>query len=383
MDNLSLPVGTKDQFGAEAQLQDYVTSQLSDLFNHRGYEKLKTPVVEFASVFEPLQADNYRPYQMLDDRGRTLVLRPDLTLPVARVMSATGIEPPVKWYYTGDVFRLKKELSGSYNQETQAGVEIIGYPDFKAELECLMIALKGCQALNISGVTVQLGDAKFIDSLLTKLPLTDPSKQELRSALFEKNLSKYDKLIETMVDSKFSQFLKEWPWMFGTFSEVMTKLESLVSIPEIYEMLQRFRVAADFISDNFPKVEITLDLSMKSPQNYYTGLIFQGFSNSSSEYLFSGGRYDDLLKNFQQNQISAVGLAFNVDGLSRHLLDKKTVAKRLLFFNSDQWQEAEKLVLENQDLTMCLATDIEEARRIADSKGVELVDISQGGKPNE
>lgn len=104
MKNKNLPSGTRDEFGTEAEVKETIQNKLFQGFRRRGFRKLTTPVLEYSDVFQPLNAENYRPYQLLDEQGQLLVLRPDLTLPVARVMSTTGIELPVKWYYGGDVY---------------------------------------------------------------------------------------------------------------------------------------------------------------------------------------------------------------------------------------------------------------------------------------
>ena len=162
MKNKNLPSGTRDELGVQAEVKESIENKLFKSFRNRGFRKLTTPVLEYSDVFQPLNADNYRPYQLLDDQGEPLVLRPDLTLPVARVMATTGVDLPVKWYYGGDVFRVKKQLSGSYNQLTQAGIEIVGYRGLKADWECLDVALSGCREMTIKNVTVELSHAKFV-----------------------------------------------------------------------------------------------------------------------------------------------------------------------------------------------------------------------------
>jgi ATP phosphoribosyltransferase involved in histidine biosynthesis len=85
----------------ELRLRKLFQHSFFPFFKQRGFTKLTTPILEYADVFKPLNLDNYRPYQLLDEQGEALVLRPDLTLPVARMMSTTGVELPAKWYYGG------------------------------------------------------------------------------------------------------------------------------------------------------------------------------------------------------------------------------------------------------------------------------------------
>lgn len=380
MKNKNLPIGTRDEFGTEAEVKETIQNKLFQGFRRRGFRKLTTPVLEYSDVFQPLNAENYRPYQLLDEQGEPLVLRPDLTLPVARVMSTTGIELPVKWYYGDDVFRVKKQLSGSYNQLTQAGIEIVGYKGLKADWECLEVALAGCRDMAIENVTIELSHAKFVDVLIDRLDLPEPTKAGLKQALFAKDLSKYNQLAHPLAETPFSSFVNEWPWLFGNFDEVMTVVDTLPPIEELAGIVNHLKSTAAFIQELFPKVNVTLDLSIPSPQSYYTGMAFRGFTDKSSGYLFSGGRYDDLLTNFQNVKTSAVGVAFDVDALVERTSFPDDTPTTLIFFEDDQWQEAEAALSKFANATLCLTDDFEAAKRLAASTNSQLIDLTKAGE---
>jgi ATP phosphoribosyltransferase regulatory subunit len=377
MKNKNLPSGTRDEFGSEAEIKETIENKLFKTFRQRGFRKLTTPVLEYSDVFQPLSAENYRPYQLLDDQGESLVLRPDLTLPVARVMSTTGIELPVKWYYGGDVFRVKKQLSGGYNQLTQAGIEIVGYKGIKADWECLEIALTGCQEMAIDDVTIELSHAKFVDTLIDQLALPKPTKDSIKTALFEKNLSKYNQLLRPLEKTAFGRFLSEWPWLFGSFDEVMTVLGTLPEVEALQSIINDLQATRQFIKGLFPKVNVTLDLSIPSPQTYYTGMAFRGFTEKSAGYLFSGGRYDDLLTNFQNVKTAAVGVAFDVDALVERTPVSPSQPKTLVFFDTDQWAEAEKALKTIPNSTLCLTSSLDAAKKLAAGTNSRLIDLTE------
>ncbi len=378
MENKNLPSGTRDEFGMQAEVKESIQMKLLGLFRKRGFRKLTTPVVEYSDVFGPLSTDNYRPYQFLDEQGERLVLRPDLTLPVARVMSTTGVDIPVKWYYSGDVFRVKKQLSGSYNQATQAGIEIIGYQGIKADWECLQIALSGCRQMALTDVTIELSQARFVDTVLNQLALPEPTRQSLRQALFNKNLSRYESLWAPLKGTQAEPFLAEWPWLFGDFDTVITTAKTLPQSPALRQIIQDLTATERFIKAQFPEVQVTLDLSSRSPQTYYTGMAFRGFTGKSADYLFSGGRYDDLLKNFQKVVVSAVGVAFDIDALVERTPIPQEPIQTLIYFNDQQWALAEEKLRETPNATLCLAETAEAAKRLADSNGDRLIDLTLG-----
>ncbi|KRK57981.1 ATP phosphoribosyltransferase regulatory subunit [Lentilactobacillus hilgardii] len=382
MKNKNLPNGTRDEFGVQAEVKEAIQMKLLGLFKDRGFRKLTTPVLEYSDVFEPLSTDNYRPYQFLDEQGETLVLRPDLTLPVARVMSTTGVDLPVKWYYSGDVFRVKRRLSGSYNQTTQAGIEIIGYKGIKADWECLQVALSGCQQMGLEDVTVEISQAKFVDTVINQLELPEPTRNSLKMALFDKDLNRYQSLWSPLVHTKFEKFLAEWPWLFGDFDQVIRIVETLPRSTELEAIIKDLIATKSFINQQFPNFQVTLDLSVRSPQSYYTGMAFRGFTGKSADYLFSGGRYDDLLTNFQKVKVSAVGVAFDVDALVERTALPANKQQTLIYFDDDQWQLAEKKLQEIPNSTLCLTQSVQAAKRLADSDGNKLLDLTEGRSQN-
>jgi ATP phosphoribosyltransferase regulatory subunit len=375
--NRNLPVGTRDEFGAVAQAKEKITSQIQTYFRSRGFQKLTTPLLEYKAVFSSMEQQTYQPYQLLDEHGETLVLRPDLTLPVARVMSTTGIKTPVKWYYSGEVFRVKKRLSGSYNQQTQAGIEIIGYRSLKAEWECLTAAIELCQQLAVSDLHVELGHARFVKAVLQALPLNTLQQATLQRTLFSKNVTAYQAVIAPLADDPFYPFLQVWPWLFGDFEQVLAKLELLPAMPELQSIMQELSATQVFLQQQFPQQKIELDLSIESPQAYYTGMIFHGYSDSTAEFLFSGGRYDQLLSSFQNTLQPAVGLAFEVDQLAQYTAVTTTTPTTLIYFDEASWGAAQQILQQQPNSSLCLAETKHEAERIARQTNSKLIDVTE------
>ncbi len=377
MFNRNLPIGTRDEFGSVAQAKEKITNQIQDYFRNRGFQKLTTPLLEYKAVFSSMEQQTYQPYQMLDEHGETLVLRPDLTLPVARVMSTTGIKTPVKWYYSGEVFRVKKQLSGSYNQRTQAGIEIIGYRSLKAEWECLTAAIELCQQLAVNDLHVELGHARFVNAVLHALPLNTLQQATLQQALFSKNVTAYQAVIAPLADDPFYPFLEIWPWLFGDFDQVLQQLKLLPDLPELQSILQELSATQAFLQQQFPQQSIELDLSIESPQAYYTGMIFHGYNDSTAEFLFSGGRYDQLLSSFQNTLQPAVGLAFEVDQIAQYTAITDTTPTTLIYFDAASWGAAQQKLQAQPNSSLCLAETKHEAEQIARRTNSKLIDVTE------
>jgi ATP phosphoribosyltransferase regulatory subunit len=287
-------------------------------------------------------------------------------------MSTTGITPPTKWCYTGDVFRIKKRHSGGYNQITQSGVEIIGYQSLKAEWECLLLAAGICADLQLSDVTLELSDASFVDTVLAQLP--DANQAALKQALFNKDLTAYDQLLRRLPKGPLTDFLADWPWLFGPADQVLAKLPADATIQA---SMADLRKTISFLQANCPDLQLTIDLSSQSPQPYYTGLVFHGYRPEANDYLFSGGRYDRLLSSFQQTRQPAVGFSFDLDALAATLPQKATEKPTLIYFTDSQWAQAQALAAKTPNASLCLADSLAAATRQAQSQGATLLDLSQ------
>ncbi|WP_048000268.1 ATP phosphoribosyltransferase regulatory subunit [Lactiplantibacillus herbarum] len=378
-----LPLGTRDEFGTRARTKQHLIAVIQAHFKQRGLAPIATPLLENEAVFDQYQMGNYQLYRLLSNNGRTLVLRPDLTLPIARFISATNVPLPQKFCYVGDIFRVSRQLSGSYNQMTQAGIELVGYASLKAELECLTIANQLSAELIADAVEIELGDAQFAQRVVASLTDNENNQQEILAALFDKQLPRYAELIATYQDQPIYDFLQAWPRLFGRPVEIFAQLDAAPLPASVQPSLQRLQTVVDWMQRTMPEQAVSIDLSSQAPQKYYTGLTFRGYSTAGAGYLFSGGRYDKLLTNFQAQAEPAVGMGLNVDLLTTLATKQQTsLAKQLLYFDPEQWPQAEAYLAQQPNASLSLADDLAGAQAEAQRLNAELIDLT-GGVTND
>ncbi|GAP03495.1 ATP phosphoribosyltransferase regulatory subunit/ ATP phosphoribosyltransferase catalytic subunit [Fructobacillus tropaeoli] len=129
MNQKMLAAASRDQYGETLKEKQAIEQTIINVLNDQGYIPVSTPLIEQESVFDQYQEKKV--FHLFDHMGEKLVLRPDLTLPIARFLAANQTTSTVtRLYYLGDVFHQIVNLSGDYNQETQAGIEIIGEQSF-------------------------------------------------------------------------------------------------------------------------------------------------------------------------------------------------------------------------------------------------------------
>lgn len=90
-----LPPGFRDEFGEEAQKKAALSHSLAKCFFERGYTKINTPLIEYKNIFDDYDlAVQQRMYEVVDSSQERLVIRPDLTLPIARFLANIQVNLP-------------------------------------------------------------------------------------------------------------------------------------------------------------------------------------------------------------------------------------------------------------------------------------------------
>lgn len=372
-----LPQGFRDDFGQGARKKELIMNYLADRLYNRGYTKITTPLLEYKNVFNTYNLEGKQNvYEFVDTANGNLVLRPDLTLPIARFLSTTNISLPQKFYYLGDVFTLHEKHRGSANQMTQAGIELVGYSSVKAEMECMWLISQINRELLGNNLYLELGDATFADTILDALSLAGEERKNLLKALFNKNIPSYESIIKAYKNSALYPFLAIWPRLFGSIEEVKAQLQGII-LPLTGQRLIDSVLALAAQIAQIPGQEVRIDLSAQAPQDYYTGITFKGYVDDASEYIVSGGRYDRLLANFQEQAECAVGMGFDVDVLTQVAqYSFEAVDKVLVYYQEPgQWAQAMDLLKKNKNYSIALVDTVEEAQAMAKAEGARLVII--------
>lgn len=157
------PNGTRDYLFEECTLIEEVEQKLRRTFLERGYEEIRTPTIEFYDVFafQSRPIDEEKMYKFFDEKGRIIVLRPDMTIPLARVIGTQRCDTPLKVTYSGNVFRANESLTGKYNEIVQSGIEIIGIDNVRAEIECVISVIQSLQKLKVQSFTIEIGQVQL------------------------------------------------------------------------------------------------------------------------------------------------------------------------------------------------------------------------------
>ncbi|EOA3902877.1 ATP phosphoribosyltransferase regulatory subunit [Bacillus cytotoxicus] len=345
------PNGTRDYLFEECTLIEETEQKLRRMFLERGYDEVRTPTIEFYDVFsvQNRPIDEEKMYKFFDEQGRIIVLRPDMTIPLARVIGMQGGDSPMKVTYSGNIFRAHESLSGKYNEMIQTGIEIIGIDNVRAEIECVASAIQALKAVGVHSFTIELGQVQLYKCIVKKLSFHEEDERILRTYIESKNyaaLSRFVKEKNLDRSDETVQLLERLPRLFGKL-EVLEEAEKLASNKEMKAAIARVKEIYEMITKLGYGSYISIDLGMIQHLHYYTGVIFKGYICEVGEEIVSGGRYDDLMEHFGES-MSAVGLAVQVNQIVKVLQEQQESVKRkqldiMIHYTLGQLAEAEKL----------------------------------------
>lgn len=310
-----LPSGSQDDFGYTVSKRNKVFEAFRHVISKRGYQEIATPVVEFANNFTNqyvgLSLQNM--VKWFNSEGEIEVLRPDWTMAIARSLAHKG-NFPQKWAYQGSVFH--QDIHGI--EKRQVGIEIVNYPRFLGEAECILMARNYLEEIYIPNFMIELGHTGIFEELTNQLELGVEELTGLRAAMHDKRKDKIYKLVCDKGDIKIAHELVCLVDAYGSADTVISEYEKrwknqenlLDKIHHLKKLVLMLNATGD--------VEVIVDLGRVKNLPYYSGILFRGFLKENGATCFSGGRYDKLFNQFGQRN-NAVGLAFDVDVLAEEI----------------------------------------------------------------
>lgn len=312
-DPVGLPDGMTFLDGEESRSLTQKVDQIITLFKHRNYKKVIPPAFEYYETFEKGSGQNVarKSFSFKDKDGKLLSLRYDMTTPIARMASLKYREEdlPLKFYYQGDVFREQPMHAGKPRQLKQVGVEFIGEPSIKADVEIINLLGKSLVKLN-ENYRIVLGDVKIYRHILSHLKLRESQLNALHAVLNTKDVVSLALLLEE-VDGiqEYKLFLKELPLLVGNIDKVEKKMKNFEDLGfQIY--MDRIRSIVNKLSDDV-REHLVIDLGLIKDFSYYTSTTLEAYIPNVGYPVANGGRYDELFQSFGKN-FAAVGFAIDM-----------------------------------------------------------------------
>ena len=383
--DLITPEGTRDLIYGECAALRSVGERLRGIFTSRGYSEVITPGLEFFDVFNNTSRHYSQEelYKLTDGKGRLVVMRPDSTLPIARLVGTrlNGSPLPLKLFYNQTIYRANPKESGRDDEFFQSGIEIIGGETMRADMEALAIAAEVMGSFEAEDYRFEIGDSGFFTALSAKLGLSEREHDELREYMLGKNYPALNDFLGRFGDNIYAAAVGRLARLFGG-RDVLDEAAKVLP-DEVKPQLDRLAQVYDNISALGIGGKVTVDLGMVSrSQDYYTGIVFRGYVTGYGMPVLSGGRYDKVLADFGAD-IPATGFAVNENAVADALLKRSggmlTPAPDILVYSDDDrimdaLRHCRALINDGFTVEYADLASEDEARELAEKRGIRRFD---------
>ena len=315
---MQTPNGTKDYLPLDAKKKRYLENKINSIFTNWGYDEVVTPTFEFFAALSVGTGAKLQEkmYKFFDRDGHILALRPEMTAPIARLVAnrMKEVPRPLRLSYQANVFRYEATQAGRQREFYQAGIELIGAKDSLADAEIIAIAVQILKSVGLENFYIDIGQIDYFIGLMEELELDSEAKGKLRKVLANKD---FVALKELVANADLTEVQKEsilvLPELRGG-KETLNKARKFINN-------QKSEAALDNLDDIYQNLENTgvaeyihLDLSINRGLDYYTGMVFEGYTQDLGFTICGGGRYDNLLEQFG-TESPATGFAVGIDRL--------------------------------------------------------------------
>lgn len=368
--NIYTPEGVQDILFESCSQKRLLESKIRKAFILNGYKEIETPTIEFYDTFggERGLINQESMYKFCDSKGRLLVLRPDLTVPVARV-AATRLKDevlPIKCCYIGNTFSFDELGGGRQNEFTQAGCELLGINSPEADAEVVAMAIETVKATGIEEFQIDIGQVGFFKGLMEESGLSEDEIEEVRELIDQKNLVGVEQVMDRhKVKTPLKRIILDLPKLFGS-RDILQNINSEDIGKEATKAIENIKAVLEILEDRNLAQYVSLDLGMVQSLNYYTGIVFRGFTYGVGFPILSGGRYDKLVAKFGRD-CEATGFSLGINMVMMALERQKRLVK----------QQPEGVFITYERKARKLASDY--CRQLIENNCIAELDLMQMG----
>ncbi len=294
-----------------------VQAGIRERFRMFGFREVVTPALEYSEVIEePGLRD--ASYKLFDPDNQMLLLRPEMTTPIARLVSQrlAGSPPPHKLSYVLPAYRRANVGRGRSAELYQAGVEVVGSPSPQEDAATIALLVDVLESLGLrapSDFAVVLGQSAFYAGYLRHaVPEAAPA---VISALAAKDLVAVDAVADAL-PADAAAGVRAVPRLVGpaTDGSVLEEAARFATGEEARAALANLREILRHLEAHGALGAVILDLGLIGRHDYYTGAVFEVYASGLGFTIANGGRYDNLLRRFGK-ELPATGFAIYLERL--------------------------------------------------------------------
>ncbi len=314
--------------------EETLVNNLCSLYKSYGYKKYNPECFEEYSLFlenrDFLISKNVITFA--GTGGKLLALRPDVTLSVIKHLKVeTGACE--KLYYNENVYR-QENSDSEFKEISQVGVEVIGAVDCVCQAEICLLMLKTLSAVSSDSVLC-ISHMAFIEGLFDSFNINTEQRGTLYGFLKSKNTHDFEVFAKqiNLERGKIDTFTTICNFD-GNAEKTLNIIKSMVKNQKMQRAVNELDEVIKVLYGLGYGNKIRLDFSVISDENYYDGLIFNGYIKGIPSVVLSGGRYDKLVKKFDKD-CGAIGFALYLGILDRYFRTDDSPVDEVIIYGND------------------------------------------------
>ena len=339
------PLGMRDTLPELYEKKYRIRSLMEDVIKQWGYSFIETPTLEYEETVGAASAIlDQQLFKLLDREGHTLVLRPDMTAPIARVAASKLLNEdlPLRIAYSANVFRAQQREGGRPAEFEQIGIELINDETVSSDGEAIALMVSALKETGLKDFQLSVGHVAFVQELFLQILGTEDRADALRRFLYEKNYVGYRQHVNSLALSSIDKQRLLGLLELRGGDEVIGKALDLVENERGKAAILQLKELADVVKDYGEQEKVKFDLTLLSHMSYYTGILFEVYAGKVGFPIGNGGRYG-LLEKFGK-KASATGFAVRLDRLIEALGNfEQKVPVQLVVFSQERRKEAFEL----------------------------------------
>jgi len=354
---MNIPRGLNDLLPDEVLRRRFLENKISQIFSQWGYREIIIPTFEFYEILSQGSGLIMKKemIKFFDREGNIVVLRPEMTKSIARLVSTKmQLEPrPLRLYYIGNVFRYDNKV-GSQKEFCQAGVELIGINNNKSDAEIITLAVECLKNSGLNNFFIDINHVNFFNGIMESIKVKEERKQEIKNAILNKDFVLLEKILSFEdIKDREKEFILKIPTLRGG-KEILIEAEKMVDNKLSLSALKKIEEVYSLLRDYGLEEYILIDLGIIRNYDYYTGIIFEGYTDYLGFPVCGGGRYDNLCSKFGEN-LPSTGFAIGIERLAT-ILEKEDVNslkikmpdKYLMYYQNNKNYFQKAMILANK-----------------------------------
>ncbi|PUA30999.1 MAG: hypothetical protein B9J98_08255 [Candidatus Terraquivivens tikiterensis] len=321
---LSTVRGMDDLLPEDVAVKRAIEDAIRKVFNRYGYQEIETPTVEHYETFEAKSGEEIRErmFTFVDKSGRKLVLRPEMTASVARLvaMKLRSAPLPIRLGYIADCYRYDEPQWGRKRRFYHGGFELFGSSSPAADAEIIQVSRDVFDTIALKDHFFKVGHVGTLRSLMEASGMSE-AEQDLALSLIDRK--RVDEALSLMGECEEKKAVEKLVSVSGDAEEALRKGYDIVSPwDKAVKALDNLSEIIDMARNAGVESRLVVDLGFARGLAYYTGFIFEQYIPGIDIAFNGGGRYDKLTEMFGGKPLPAVGCAIGITRIQQYIVER-------------------------------------------------------------